>query len=370
MSRAPAKLVAFLGPSLAEPDARTITRGACEVRPPARRGDVWRAVADGAKVIALIDGLFERVPSVWHKEILDALDSGVAVLGGSSMGALRAAELHRFGMVGVGTIFGWYASGECVDDGDVALVHADAEHAFRPLSLPQVNVRWNIQRAVRARVISRRVGERIIERSARIFYGERTWQDVFTHAHLDPRSNVRLAQWIPENFEDLKRIDAEACLRAALALANTQAPAPTRSARARPSSLVRRMRILDSRTHGAPASEMIDSLSEDGAELTAAGLRRSLIAGWAREAGVSVSGGALERALESWREGMGEASLDEALAASGVGRAELEDLLEDWLLETRVLRHAARIVSDGPSELEALVGEARLSGQWGSRGHE
>ena len=44
------------------------------------------------------------------------------------MGALRAAELSAHGMVGVGRIFGWYRDGVVVDDSEVALLHADAEH--------------------------------------------------------------------------------------------------------------------------------------------------------------------------------------------------------------------------------------------------
>ena len=52
--------------------------------------------------IGLIDGYFERVPSVSHKEILWAMSQGIVVIGAASMGALRAAELAPFGMLGVG----------------------------------------------------------------------------------------------------------------------------------------------------------------------------------------------------------------------------------------------------------------------------
>src|SRR5438477_3089616 len=93
-------IVAFLGPSLPAAEARGFT-----VLPPARQGDVWRALRLRPRAIALIDGVFESQPSVWHHEILDALDSGVQVFGGASMCALRAAELYSFGMVGVGRIF-------------------------------------------------------------------------------------------------------------------------------------------------------------------------------------------------------------------------------------------------------------------------
>src|SRR5437870_2197748 len=117
--------------------------------PPAQQGDVWHALRLRPRAIALIDGVFESRPSVWHHEILDALDSGVQVFGGASMGALRAAELHSFGMVGVGRIFRWYRDEVIIDDSEVALLHAGAEHAWRPLTVPLVNVRWAAQQTLR-----------------------------------------------------------------------------------------------------------------------------------------------------------------------------------------------------------------------------
>ena len=43
------------------------------------------------------------------------------------MGALRAAELHAFGMRGVGRIFEAFRDGELEDDDEVAVVHGPAE---------------------------------------------------------------------------------------------------------------------------------------------------------------------------------------------------------------------------------------------------
>ena len=104
-------LVAFLGPSLPADEARRIAPGAA-LLPPAGQGDVWPALERRPRAIALVDGVFEGRPSVWHHELLDALDAGVAVFGGASMGALRAAELAGHGMVGVGEIHRAYATGE------------------------------------------------------------------------------------------------------------------------------------------------------------------------------------------------------------------------------------------------------------------
>src|SRR5438128_2214252 len=89
--------------------------------------------------------------------------------GGASMGALRAAELRTLGMTGVGRIFRWYRDGIVIDDAEVALLHADAEHGYRALTVPLVNVRWSAQRC-----LPPRAAEQLIEASSRLFYQERT----------------------------------------------------------------------------------------------------------------------------------------------------------------------------------------------------
>ena len=69
----------------------------------ARRG--LRAALDPPRDIGIIDGYFEATPTVWHKEILWAMTQGIHVYGAASIGALRAAELHDFGMVGIGRVY-------------------------------------------------------------------------------------------------------------------------------------------------------------------------------------------------------------------------------------------------------------------------
>src|SRR4051812_27007288 len=101
------RAVVFLGPSLPVAAARALLPGA-RFLPPARKGDVYRELHRGVEVVVLIDGVFQSTASVWHRELLAALDNGVTVIGASSMGALRAAELHPHGMIGEGLIYEWY----------------------------------------------------------------------------------------------------------------------------------------------------------------------------------------------------------------------------------------------------------------------
>ena len=341
-------IVAFLGPSLTASEARRAVRPPASARrevlrllPPARQGDLWRALRLRPRAIALIDGVFESQPSVWHHEILDALDAGVEVFGGASMGALRAAELHPRGMIGVGRIFRWYRDGVVIDDAEVALLHAGAEHGFRPLTLPQVNVRWAAREAVRAGVLRPTEARALVERSARIFYQERTWPPL-----LQALPAVALARWKKWTAPDLKAQDARETLQAACATLGRRPPSPRQPA---PSSLVRRRRASAGELWRRP----------DASTLADAGLRRALLAGWARELGLRATAAAIEAAQQQWRRALRTRDLP---AATGLDAAEVLRVCEELALERLVLDHALRFINDGPSADEALLAEARLRG--------
>ena len=81
----------FLGPSLPLDQARAILDAI--YLPPVQQGDLLRLLELKPRYVGIIDGYFETVPAVWHKEILLAMSQGVHVFGAASMGALRAAEL-------------------------------------------------------------------------------------------------------------------------------------------------------------------------------------------------------------------------------------------------------------------------------------
>ena len=193
--------IVFAGPSVAGMD---VTGYGLDIRPPARQGDIWRAVQEKPQAVGIIDGYFEGVPAVWHKEILWALHQGIAVLGASSMGALRAAEMDAFGMEGVGQIYEWYRDSIIEDDDEVALVHGPAEIGSPALSLPMVNVRATVAAANAAGLDT---GNVVAQAKAQ-FYKVRTWESVLAAADVAPE----VADWIGGRAIDLKRADAEALL--------------------------------------------------------------------------------------------------------------------------------------------------------------
>lgn len=138
-------ILLFAGPSLY--GSRLAVPGHVALRPPAIAGDIARAIAERPQAIALVDGLFGTAPSVWHKEILAALDQGIAVVGAASLGALRAAELQPFGMEGVGAVFRACRDGHLVRDDAVLVSHAPAALHYRPLSVALVDAEDSIRRA-------------------------------------------------------------------------------------------------------------------------------------------------------------------------------------------------------------------------------
>jgi len=207
-----AHVVVFAGPSVAAEVVRRWLPDA-DLRPPASRGDVWRAGRDGADVVALIDGYYEHVPPVWHKEILDALRRGCQVFGSSSMGAIRAAELAPFGMIGVGTVYELMTQG-VIDDADVSVAHGPAPD-HRVMSTPFANVHVTLWAAWRAGVVDASARDLVLACARSIFYAERTYPAILAAANdagADAESVAELAAWLPTGALDQKRLDAEELL--------------------------------------------------------------------------------------------------------------------------------------------------------------
>jgi hypothetical protein len=178
--------------------------------PPVRQGELYAAARENPQAIGVIDGYFDGVPAVWHKEILWAIANGIAVFGASSMGALRAAELHVFGMRGVGRIFEAYRDGRLTDDDEVALVHGPAETGYLGLSVPMVNIRATLERAVSDGVVDTGAANAISAVAKAQFYQERSWASVLANAetHVEGAALKRFSAWLPGGKVDQKRDDA------------------------------------------------------------------------------------------------------------------------------------------------------------------
>ncbi|AWK85249.1 TfuA-like protein [Azospirillum thermophilum] len=204
----------FLGPTLPQEEAARELDAV--YLPPVSQGDVLRLCAEKPGAIGIVDGFFENVPAVWHKEILFAIREGIPVFGAASMGALRAAELHPFGMIGVGAIFEAYRDGRLEDDDEVAVIHGPAELGYPALSEAMVNIRRTLADAVADGVLSRETGFRLESIGKELPYRERGYGRMLRLAGdlgLPARELEAFRAWLPTGRFDQKRDDARRMLR-------------------------------------------------------------------------------------------------------------------------------------------------------------
>lgn len=134
-TRSDRRPVLFAGPSIFGLDVCTDI----ELRPPARCGELLSLLTDPPDTVGLIDGAFRTSRTVWHNEIIALLAKGCRVIGGASLGAIRAAELDGQGMEGVGAIYAAYAEDALRRDDAVLVLHAPAELDFQPLTISLVD---------------------------------------------------------------------------------------------------------------------------------------------------------------------------------------------------------------------------------------
>ncbi|MCR1785885.1 TfuA domain-containing protein [Nocardioides carbamazepini] len=185
-----------------------------------RHGDL---LATGLKMgdsVLIIDGNFHQERAVRHKEILVLLDAGVSVHGCSSLGALRAAELCRYGMVGHGTVFARFRSGELEGDDEVAVAQASADDV-RAVSVPMVRVREWVALAAETGVLggNDRAAE-FIDTARNIYYPLRSMPALTKAWRGVGHDGVNLCAWLTSmlgrdaRFGDVKWVDAVGALRA------------------------------------------------------------------------------------------------------------------------------------------------------------
>jgi hypothetical protein len=229
MAESSSPLVVFAGPTLPrDPDpAWQALLARCHLLPPARRGDILAALAGHPRTLVLLDGYYFDVPAVTHKELLYALDAGVWVIGAASLGALRAAELASFGMTGVGTVFDWYRTGFLDGDDEVALLHAPAEHGYRPATLALVEVRHALARLTAAGAVAPAAAGRLVADLKALSFLDRHPAQVVELArlHLEDVAASELVRLLATG--SVKREDARQALE--LALDGTAPPPAPRS---------------------------------------------------------------------------------------------------------------------------------------------
>lgn len=352
--------VVFLGPTLPHAEAARLLPGAI-LLPPARQGDVLRAVrTHRPAAIGLIDGAFLDVPAVWHREILWALQEGVPVLGAASMGALRAAELHPYGMRGVGEVFAAYRDG-CLpgwdepfeDDDEVAVVHAPAAAGGHALSDAMVDLRDTLARAEAAGAVGRTTRDALAAETKRLHFPERSVMRL--QAAACGAGETALADWIGANHRSRKAEDARELLRA-LDAGGHATPPPFRMERA----LVWERFVAAYRDESPQGTAVLARLAQDEAAWRATA-RDALGRAAVLDAAANAKLGDARAALDRFRRERGllrRADIDAWLDANGIAAPELERLLR----EEAVLDAAVGRAGDGLCG--AMLDLLRLSGRY------
>ncbi len=338
-------IAVFLGPSLEVERARAILPA--NYYPPARMGDVYRLLATGVWMIVIIDGVFHASAPVWQREILAAVRAGIIVVGASSMGALRAAELRPYGMVGCGTVFRWYVDGVIEGDDEVALLHAPADQGYCPSSEPLVDLRHDLNRACQAGLIQPEGAPALIAWLKGLYYGDRTRDALFASppfARLSASEQLNLRTFLIEEQTSVKRQDAlevlRMCARHGEGIGRLTTGEPGGTVVNRSFAMMTRG-VLTSCGRLVPLRELVALAAHDREAtraLLVAEARRFFLLEWMRLRGLAVPIAARTDFEAKWRTRYIRGDFARWLQANGLTPDEYESMIaersaEAWLLE-------------------------------------
>ena len=205
------KPIIFLGPSLTHDKARKILDA--EYKPPAKKGDFLRFTmpADGLTVVGLVDGYFLQDYPPSPIEVYQLImRKNTVVIGSASLGALRAVELEKFGMIGVGKIFELYKKGIVNADDEVAVTFTEEPQSLQ--SEAMIDIRFNLFIAKRKGIIDEITKKTVAKVAKRVYFPYRNYEDI-----LDKTKNVHpelehglesFRAYIQNNRRSLKEKDA------------------------------------------------------------------------------------------------------------------------------------------------------------------
>ena len=208
------KIIVYAGLSIPFHEAKDILDSSDDIeviyKRPIQRGDLGHALKEHPDIIAIIDGVFHQNSAVGHKEILNAMNSGVRVYGASSMGALRASELDTLGMVGVGYVYTQYATGEVDSDDDVAVM-LDSE-TLEAISVPLINMKYVFTNAVSEGIITDDEKDELLKISKKTYYPQRNYAKTLIESDFDDGKKTELIDFI-RTSPDIKKEDAKELLQ-------------------------------------------------------------------------------------------------------------------------------------------------------------
>ncbi|MDX8367009.1 TfuA-like protein [Cytobacillus sp. IB215665] len=212
----------YTGPSLSMEETAQLAPDVT-VLPPAKRGDFqFKPGAKQPKVIVLIDGAFLNTLTVSPREILSLMDQGIKVIGSSSLGAIRATELEKFGMVGVGKVFEMYRDEIIIADDEVAMSMDPS--TGNALSEPLVHIRVIIEKAVESGTLNEIESMSLFNKVQKLYFPKRTL-DIFLSFASESLTEEKYKKLlnITENYDyRIKKIDAINAINKAIEILNQE----------------------------------------------------------------------------------------------------------------------------------------------------
>jgi hypothetical protein len=202
--------IIFAGISITVAEAEKLMPQA-RVLPPAHRGDIARAVKNGAREIYLLDGtmVYDYPPS--PSEVAEALTDGVRIIGASSLGALRAVELRAHPLMhGIGWVYESVLSGRLVGD-DELTARIDPISGL-PSNLFLANVLYGCLQLQAQGCLTRRQADAIVTGLRQVYFEDRTAALLLRLASVAGVSQSIVELLMHQQF-NVKRLDALACLK-------------------------------------------------------------------------------------------------------------------------------------------------------------
>ena len=205
-------VVVFVGPSLDPEKARTILEA--DYRPPAKKGDLIKLIMsldEKETVVGLVDGYFLLDYPPTPIEVYQLIvRPNTVVIGSSSIGALRAVELEKFGMIGIGKIFQLFKHGKLDADDEVAVTFS--QDLYRLQSEAMVDIRYNLYLSLKRGFVDKETKDAIAKVAKSIYFPYRTYQNIIeetirNYPQLE-NSARRFEAYILRNRKSLKERDA------------------------------------------------------------------------------------------------------------------------------------------------------------------
>ncbi|MBA2267061.1 MAG: TfuA-like protein [Thermoproteota archaeon] len=207
------KPVIFLGPSLSREKARKILDA--DYRLPAKKGDILQLILKEVDIVGLVDGYFLQDYPPTPIEVYNLVRKrNVKVFGSSSLGALRAVELGKYGMIGIGKIFRLFRDGILESDDEVAVTFTDYTN-YKSEAL--IDIRYNLFLAQKYKIIDNMTRRSILRISKQTYFPYRTYEDILDKCKSKyPEINSQLEsfrEYILNNKKSLKERDAVRLLK-------------------------------------------------------------------------------------------------------------------------------------------------------------